>query len=188
MWLYAVEKLFDIPVPSREMSLTKLSLGGNNLYSIWRHHSRPGRVWSVTSRLRTEISKSFFHGVARRRTRTFGGRHPEGRRWGTLVETASAAPPQWWPCTWRWRTTGTTGQGSNRRRPGGTWGWADGPWPLAAVVAPAAAVAAAAAVGGQTRVWWGREGRGWGRWWWLLCCRRCSPRSARKKVFESWTK
>jgi hypothetical protein len=29
---YTVKKLFDIPVPSRDVTYTKLSLGGNNSY------------------------------------------------------------------------------------------------------------------------------------------------------------
>jgi len=52
------KKSFSIfPYPDG-MSLTKLSLGGNN--DAYINYSRLGRVWYVTSRLGTGISKSFF--------------------------------------------------------------------------------------------------------------------------------
>jgi hypothetical protein len=49
------------------MSLTKLSLAGKNLIVPGRekfNYSRPGKIWSVTSRLGTEKLITFFYSVA----------------------------------------------------------------------------------------------------------------------------
>ncbi len=56
------KKSFSIfPSPAR-ISLTKLSLAGIMMSYI--NYSRQGRVWYVTSRLWTGISKSFFYSVS----------------------------------------------------------------------------------------------------------------------------
>jgi hypothetical protein len=57
---YTVKKRFAIFPPPAGMSLTKLSLDGNNLYYIY---SRPGTVWSVTSRLGTGKSVTYIYSV-----------------------------------------------------------------------------------------------------------------------------
>jgi hypothetical protein len=54
--IHCKKKLSFFPSPAG-MSLTKLSLAGNNLIN----KSRPGRVWLVTSRLRTGKSTTFLH-------------------------------------------------------------------------------------------------------------------------------
>jgi hypothetical protein len=52
--IHCKKRLSFFPSPAG-MSLTKLSLAGNNLIN-----NSPGRVWLVTSRLGTEKSTTFF--------------------------------------------------------------------------------------------------------------------------------
>jgi hypothetical protein len=56
--MYTVKKVNDFPVPSRDVTHTKLSLARKNLY-----FSCPARVWLVTSRLGTGKSLTFFYSV-----------------------------------------------------------------------------------------------------------------------------
>ncbi len=51
---YTVRKLIDFPVPSRDV--TDQTLPGREKFN----YSRPGRVWSVTPRLGTGKSITFF--------------------------------------------------------------------------------------------------------------------------------
>jgi hypothetical protein len=55
--MHCKKELAIFPSPAG-MSLTKLSLGGKKL-----NYSRPGRVWSVTSRLGTGKRPTFFYSV-----------------------------------------------------------------------------------------------------------------------------
>jgi hypothetical protein len=58
---YTVKKVIDFLVPSRDV--TDQTLQDREKLN----YSRPGRVWSVTSRLRTGKSITFFYSVGKRR-------------------------------------------------------------------------------------------------------------------------
>jgi hypothetical protein len=58
---YTVKKLFDVPVPSRDVTSKTFSWAG--IMTSYINYYRLRRVWLVTSQLGTGISKSLFYGV-----------------------------------------------------------------------------------------------------------------------------
>ena len=58
------KKTTGYSTPQGKTKSTKTTSSGAGIIQLWRHYSRPGRVWLVvTSRLGTGNSRTFFYGA-----------------------------------------------------------------------------------------------------------------------------